>query len=230
MDTERTGGERESHGAPPGEPRIGPMEVAEFTDDMRQFLVHMSQLAHALLAEDRAEAVGYTPGVSAMQLGDPAPLLAVMPELLRTMLHHPRLFTSLTDIAIQLMGDGALSPRERELAVLRIGWLCQAPYEWGEHVMVAKKAGITSEEIERITEGSQASGWSEHERAILRATEELHANATISDGTWEALSRRFNTRQLIELPVLVGQYQVTAYFQNSLRVRLLDGNEGLEAR
>lgn len=220
----------EAGAAPPDEPRMGPMEVGEFTDDMRRFLLHMSQLGAALVAEDRAESVGYKPSESDMALGDPAALLAVMPEILRVMLHHPRLFTSLTDVAIQLMGDGRLAPRERELAILRIAWLCQAPYEWGEHVIIAKKAGITSEEIERITLGSQAGGWSEHEQAILHATEELHACAVISDETWEILSRRFDDRQLIELLVLIGQYQATAYYQNSLRVRLMQGNRGLEAR
>ena len=89
---------------------------------------------------------------------------------------------------------------------------------------------LSSEEFERVTQGSRATGWSEHEEAILRATEELFGSAMISDATWEVLSRRFNSRQLIELPVVVGQYQAAAFYQNSLRLRLLNGNLGLEAR
>jgi alkylhydroperoxidase family enzyme len=84
--------------------------------------------------DDRREATGYKPTASDLQQGDLASLLAKMPEILRAMLHHPKLFASPTDVGIRLLKDDALSPRERELAILRIGWLCQAPYRWGEHV------------------------------------------------------------------------------------------------
>jgi alkylhydroperoxidase family enzyme len=124
----------------------------------------------------------------------------------------------------------ALPGRDREVAVLRIGWLCRAPYEWGEHVLIAKKLGVTSAEIEAITIGSTAPGWSVHDRAILRAVEELYADAMISDATWATLAERYDERQLIELPVLIGQYQAVAYYQNSLRLRLHHNNPGLTAR
>ena len=83
-------------------------------------------------------------------------------------------------MAVQLF-KGALSPRERELAILRVDWLCGAPFEWGEHVDIAKRYGVSREEIERVTQGSSAPGWSEHERAILKGVEESLANYMISD-------------------------------------------------
>jgi alkylhydroperoxidase family enzyme len=132
-------------------------------------------------------------------------------------------------LAFQLYG-GKLSPRDRELVVLRIGWLCKAPYEWGEHVKIGKRVGLTQEEIERATRGSTAPGWGEDDRAIVRAAEELHQDAMIADETWEVLSRRLDEQQLIELPLLVGQYQGLAYLQNALRLRLIPGNPGLSAR
>ncbi len=95
---------------------------------------------------------------------------------------------------------------------------------------IAKTVGITSEEIARITQGSQAALWDEHERALLRATEELRADAFISDDTWSTLAKKLDQRQLIELPIVVGQYQTVAYYQSSLRLRLHDGNLGLRAR
>jgi alkylhydroperoxidase family enzyme len=153
-----------------------------------------------------------------------------LPEIVRTMLRHPELFARQTDIGLQLLSRGALPARERELVILRVGWLCQAPYEWGEHVIIAKSLGITSEEIERITHGSSASGWTKRERAILRATEELRETAMISDSTWAVLAESYNERQLIELPIVVGQYQTVAYYQNSLRLRLHTGNAGLKSR
>jgi alkylhydroperoxidase family enzyme len=163
--------------------------------------------------------------------GGSAPVsMAEVPELVVTLLRHPSLYQRLTDMSVQLMRSGALTARDRELATLRTGWLCQAPYEWGEHVRLAKRAGIRSEEIERITQGSSAPGWSEHEAALMRAAEELHENAMISDATWAILARHLDERQLIELPVLIGQFTLVAYLQNALRLRLGEGNIGLRAR
>ncbi|HXK24697.1 MAG TPA: carboxymuconolactone decarboxylase family protein [Myxococcota bacterium] len=153
-----------------------------------------------------------------------------VPELVLTLLRHPALYERLTEMAIALQGRGALTARDRELAVLRVGWLCQAPYEWGEHVRLARRAGLTSEEIERVTRGSSTPGWTDHEAAILRAAEELHERAMISDATWRVLSDHLDERQLIELPILIGQFTLVAYLQNALRLRLGNGNVGLKAR
>lgn len=162
--------------------------------------------------------------------GADAATAAALSEIVLTMVRHAELFAVQTDVGIQLLARGTLSARDRELAILRIGWLCRAPYEWGEHVLVAKRIGIGSEEIERVTHGAGAEGWSAHERAILRAVEELFEDAMISDATWATLAATLDERQLIELPILVGQYQTVAYYQNALRLRLHNDNAGLTAR
>jgi alkylhydroperoxidase family enzyme len=157
--------------------------------------------------------------------------LDTVPEIMFTMCRTPDLWRKLMDLTIQIQGAAAVLPlRDRKLAILRTGWLCQAPYEFGEHVNQAKRAGITTEEVERVIVGSDAPGWDEHERAILRAVEELHTATMISDATWTQLTRRLDENQLIELLVLIGQFTATAYFQNSLRLRLEAGNPGLSAR
>ena len=157
--------------------------------------------------------------------------LEAIPEIMFTMCRYPALWHSMIDLTLQIQGSDALLPlRDRKLAILRTGWLCQAPYEFGEHVNQAKRAGVTSEEIERITVGSSAPEWDAHDRALLRAVDELHGEAMISDDTWAQLSQRLNDGQLVELTILIGQFVATAYFQNSLRLRLEEGNKGLAAR
>jgi alkylhydroperoxidase family enzyme len=145
------------------------------------------------------------------------------------MLRHPDLYHPYTALALQIY-RGALLPRDRELAVLRIGWLARAPYEWGQHVKIGKQVGITPQEIERVIIGSKAPGWSEHDGAVLRAVEELLADAMICEQTWATLTRHLDEKQLIELPILVGQYLGIAFIQNALRMRLMPGNLGLTAR
>jgi alkylhydroperoxidase family enzyme len=153
-----------------------------------------------------------------------------MPESFRMMLVHPELFRGQMAIGIAL-ASSAIPPRERELAILRNAWICGAPYEWGEHVDMGKKrCGLTTEEVERCTQGSKAEGWSEHERAILKGVEELHADYAISDETWTILARTWNDKQMMEFPVLVGVYTTTAMQQNSVRFRLDGTNPGLAHR
>lgn len=157
----------------------------------------------------------------------PLPLDAI-PEIMFTMCRFPDLWHKMIDLTLEIQGAKAkLGLRDRKLAILRTGWLCQAPYEFGEHVNQARRAGLTQDEIERIRLGSSAEEWSEDDRSILRAVEELHGDNMISDETWAQLSRRLDEHQLVELLVLVGQFVATAYFQNSLRLRLEPGNHGL---
>ncbi len=209
-------------------PRIPPLAVSELSDDLVKILTRMSQINSALASRERDTLTDLISNGATDT--DTAAAISNLSEIMRTMLRHPDLFVREIDIGVQLLTQGALSNRDRELAILRIGWLCQAPYEWGEHVLVAKQVGISSEEIERITRGCDEPGWSEHDQAILRAVEELFADAMISDATWATLSKRLDERQLIELPIVIGQYQVVAYYQNSLRLRLHNGNLGLKAR
>ena len=159
-----------------------------------------------------------------------APSAAAIPEYVATMLRHPGLYEHHVALGTALFGNGTLPARLRELAVLRTGWLCGAPYEWGEHVEIGNRAGLASEEIERVTEGSAAAGWDEQDRAILRAAEELHEQALITDETWSALEAFLDERQLIELPYVIGNYTKVAYLQNALRLRLMRSNPGLSAR
>jgi alkylhydroperoxidase family enzyme len=156
-------------------------------------------------------------------------VVETLPAFVSTILRHPALYRVFTAYGLQLL-RGALSPRHRELVILRTGWLCRAPLEWGEHVEIGKRCGLTTEEIERITRGSSDPAWEASERALVRAAEELHADAMITDETWSELAKFLDEKQLIELPFLVGQYTMVAYHQNALRLRPLPTNRGLAAR
>lgn len=152
-------------------------------------------------------------------------------EYHRTMMRYPELYKRHSALAVALFG-GELATRDRELLILRIAWLCGAPYEWGEHVKISKYLlHFTEDDFERIIAGPAAPGWSEHERAVLKTVDELRANATISDETWAVLARTLNEKQLIQIPILVGQYQGIAYLQNALRLRpTVHNTQGLYAR
>lgn len=154
----------------------------------------------------------------------------VIPEVTATMLRHPALNEAQTQMGIMLAGKGALSPRERELAVLRQAWLSGSPYEWGEHVDIAKRCGVSAEEIECITAGGDAPGWSRHDAAIMRGVDEMLTRYRLSDETWAVLAETWNEQQLLEFPILVGVYAATAMQQNSIGAALRANNPGLSHR
>jgi alkylhydroperoxidase family enzyme len=170
------------------------------------------------LVRDMRRAVGLDPDA-----------MTEVPDYMSTILRRTELYRTFGDYGLQLM-KGLISPRRRELAVLRTGWLCRAPFEWAEHVAIGKRIGLTAEEIERVIRGSSDPAWSADERAILRAAEELHADAMISDETWAELAKFLDQLQLIELPFLIGHYHQVAFYQNALRLRPPPGNLGLSAR
>jgi 4-carboxymuconolactone decarboxylase len=139
-------------------------------------------------------------------------------NIFATLAHHPRLLKRWSDFGGVLLYGGKLPARERELLILRTGYLCRAPYEWGQHVTIGRAAGLTDEEIARVAEGPDAEGWSEADALLLRAADELHDESTISDPTWSALAARWDEQQLIELCMLVGQYHLVAMTLNALGV------------
>jgi alkylhydroperoxidase family enzyme len=147
-------------------------------------------------------------------------------NIFATLVRHPGLFRRWMPFAGTLLG-GKLPGRDRELLILRTGFRCRSSYEWGQHVWLAKAEGISDEEIERVAAGPDAPVWEPFERALLAAADELHDEACITDDTWAALAERYDERQLIEVPMLVGQYHMVAFTLNSLGVQREPGVPGL---
>jgi 4-carboxymuconolactone decarboxylase len=118
---------------------------------------------------------------------------------------------------------GELPARDRELLILRTAINCRAPYEWGQHVRLGELAGLSSEEIARVAEGPSAAGWSTDDRLLLEVADELHTTSTLSDARFAALAARYDEVQLIEVPMVVGQYHLVAMTLNALGVQNDDG-------
>jgi len=144
------------------------------------------------------------------------------PNIFATLAHHPRLLKRWSAFGGTLLFRSELSDRERELLILRTAWHCRAHYEWSHHVPMGRRAGITPEEITRVTQGPDAPGWDDGAAALLRAADELHADAVIGDATWAELAKRYQPAQLVEIPMVVGQYHLVAFTLNSLGVQLDD--------
>lgn len=143
-------------------------------------------------------------------------------NIFRVLMQHPKLVRAWSKFATYILSDQqTMAAREREIAILRIGWLNQAPYEWEQHVRIAKAAGLTDHEIERIGKGPQA-GWNKHDAALIQAADDLFENSVVSDDTWKTLSERYNTEQMMDVVFTIGQYNLVSWALNSFGVPLDD--------
>lgn len=140
------------------------------------------------------------------------------PNLFLVLGRHRRLFRGWLRFAGRLMPGGTLPRRDTELVILRVAHLRGCTYEFEHHRRLARRAGLTSAEIERATEGPGAAGWTERQRALLTAVDELHRDGDMSDAAWQALRRHLDERRAIELVLLVGHYEMLATAIAALRV------------
>jgi alkylhydroperoxidase family enzyme len=145
-----------------------------------------------------------------------------------TLVRHPGLFRRWLPFGGKLL-RGRLPARDRELMILRTAWVTESSYEWAQHVPIAKECGVTDEDIEAIANGTDDPWWSPADATLIQAVDELHDDGKIGDDTWAALADRYDERQLIELPMLVGHYHMLAFTLNTLGVELEPGLTGFAA-
>ena len=147
-------------------------------------------------------------------------------NIFQTLARHPKLLKRWLVFGNHILIKSTLSPRDRELLILRTGWNCRAEYEWGQHVLIGKQVGLTDEEIDRVTRGPESPGWTAVEAALLRAADELHRDSRVGEDTWSALAAHYDTQQLIDVVFTVGQYTLVSMALNSFGVQLDDGIAG----
>jgi len=145
------------------------------------------------------------------------------PNILFTIARLPHLLAPFLGFSSGLATRGVLERRDSELLALRASWHCRSAFEWGHHVEYARDAGLDDDEIDRIRIGPDAPGWSDDDRALLRAADELHTRQCISDQTWTTLTGSFTEAQLVEIPFIVGQYTMLSMVANSTGVPLEPG-------
>jgi AhpD family alkylhydroperoxidase len=136
-----------------------------------------------------------------------------------TLVRNPRVFKRWVPFGNTLL-NGSLPPRDRELVILRVAHRCDCVYEWHHHTRIARDAGLDDDEIARVRIGAGDAGWHAADAVLLRAVDELLDDHRIGDATWEVLAARYDERLLIELLLLVGQYQMLAAALNSLGVEV----------
>src|ERR1700712_2137624 len=155
-------------------PRIPPVDAANWTEEQREIVAPMQARGRII-------------------------------NIFRTMLTHPAAAKAfLTWGRYILSSRSTLRPREREIVILRTGFLCKSGYEWTQHVPIGRKAGLTDAEIARIKLGADAPGWSAPDVALLRAADDLHRDQFVTERVWSELTMHFNEQQRMDVVITVG--------------------------
>jgi alkylhydroperoxidase family enzyme len=181
-------------------PRIQPLAPADWPDQMRDALAALrpANPRHPFppRRDDRPKAL----------------------NLLGTFARHPELARAFHTLNGHILFGSTLSPRERELLILRVAALRRAEYEWAQHVVLAGDAGLGPDDIARVAEGPDAVGWSATDAALVRAVDELIGGAKVSDATWQVLAGELDEQQLMDLVFTVGAYDLLAMALGSFGV------------
>lgn len=144
-------------------------------------------------------------------------------NIFRTMAHAPKAlkaFLAWGNYVLSKKND--LPPREREIVILRTGFLCRSGYEWTQHAEIGRRCGLTDDEIQRLKAGA-AAGWSPADAALIQATDELHHDQFISTPTWKALLAHFSEKRAMDVVFTAGQYTQVSMLLNTFGVQLDEG-------
>jgi alkylhydroperoxidase family enzyme len=137
-----------------------------------------------------------------------------------TIAHHPRLLKRFMNFAGLFLNKGLLPAREREIVILRVGWNCQSVYEFGQHTIIGERVGLSLDEVAALTRDVEVGKWSDDDSHLIAMADELCADNCVSDATWQALTKRWNEAELVELVMVAGVYRLVSGFLNTMGVEL----------
>ena len=139
---------------------------------------------------------------------------------------HPELSAAFGTFAGFVVNDASTPRRQRELVILRTGWNCGAQYEFGQHTLFGREAGITEAEIVALTRPLTTFPWAEDDRVLLEMADELYTDCTVTDPTWAELAERWPPKEILEFVMTIGFYFMACGIHNTFGVQLDEGVPG----
>ena len=134
--------------------------------------------------------------------------------------NHPPLLKAWWEFRNYVVGGGALGQRHAELVILRTAWHARSWYEWASHVVRGMAAGLSADEIDRVSEGPAHRDWSDTDALVLRATDNLHDLGAIQPRTLEPLENAVGSNAVLDLVAIRGTYVMLGNFLATWNVQL----------
>lgn len=130
--------------------------------------------------------------------------------VLRTFAHHPALANAFSPLNVHLLSANTLPVKLRQIAIMRLAWITGATYMWSSHLNTSKLCGLTDEFYGPVQRGAQDPYFTEFERVVIRATEDLVRDQKIGDANWQALRAEWDEKQILDFLFTVGCYTMVA--------------------
>jgi 4-carboxymuconolactone decarboxylase len=141
-------------------------------------------------------------------------------NIFKIMTHSPKVGREFLRLGNAILFGGKLSPKLRELAILRVGDLAQATYEWTQHVPIGLRAGLSDQQIKTMHDWKTSPHFNEQEQAVLQYTDEVALNIRVADATFQAVRAFLTEEQVIELTTAIGYYGMVSRILEALEVEL----------
>ena len=138
---------------------------------------------------------------------------------------HPELMKAYAPLREHVVRTSSLEAEHRELLVLRVAHLTACDYEWRQHVVRGREAGLDDERIARVREGGEIRGWSREESLLLRAVDDMLDGAVIAPQALEAMDGVFSDKQILDIVFTVGVYLMMSTLLKTAHVPLEAGFE-----
>jgi 4-carboxymuconolactone decarboxylase len=139
-------------------------------------------------------------------------------HVLNTLAQHPDLAEPFLIFNRHLLKTSTLPVRLRQIAIMRVAWMCKSTYVWASHLRTSLRAGLVGEDFEPISVGLTHSHWNSEEKAVLHATEQLVETANLDDAAWHALANFLDQQQLLDFLFTVGNYLLLSLVCNATRI------------
>ena len=130
--------------------------------------------------------------------------------VLRTFAHHPQLANAFSPLNIHLLSNNTLPVKQRQIAIMRTAWITRAVYMWSSHLNTSVRCGLSPEMYGPIQRGADDPWFTDFERVVIRATEDLVHDRKISDANWQALMAEWDEKQMLDFLFTVGCYVMIA--------------------
>ncbi|MEO1474901.1 MAG: carboxymuconolactone decarboxylase family protein [Pseudomonadota bacterium] len=151
-------------------------------------------------------------------LGQLAPL-----NIFRMMANAPHLVGPFVDMGTAFLFKGVLDPIDREIAILRVGYLSNASYETAQHEKIGRDVGMSDALIDAVRTGLESAELTGHQSGLIRFVDDLVHNVRASDATFKPMLAALGADGVQELTLVTGYYMMVCRFLETFDVEIEDG-------
>jgi alkylhydroperoxidase family enzyme len=139
--------------------------------------------------------------------------------VLLTFAHHPKLAELFSQLNVHLLTTNSLPVKQRQIAIMRTAWICKATYMWSSHLNTSRMVGLQPDMYGPIQAGADDPYFTDFERTVIRATDELVTDKLIGEANWQALMQEWSNQQMLDFLFTVGAYVTVAGVMKSTGVQ-----------